>query len=81
MSTNNKELKERFVKWLRGETTFALGVPDDSSIADWWLDEIASEKQRLVEDIKKHGAKWQTMISGERYIKLDDAITLIQHHE
>lgn len=35
--TYEEKLREEFNKWHAAETTFALGVPSDASIADWWL--------------------------------------------
>ena len=51
-----EEIREEFQKWLSAETTFAYGIPDDRTIADYWLrirrEAIAEEKRRIKKIIK-----------------------------
>lgn len=47
---HEQRLREEFTKWHSSETTFALGVPSDMSIADWWLQKIAELHKSWVEE-------------------------------
>ena len=47
-----EEIREEFQKWLSAETTFAYGIPDDRTIADYWLrirrEAIAEEREKFI---------------------------------
>lgn len=45
-----KELRNEFTEWHSGETTFAYGVPNDKTIADWWIEKIHQELQKARHD-------------------------------
>lgn len=87
---NQIAVKEKFIKWY-SEQTGVLGV---ETMANWWLAEIASEKQRLVEEIKKFECECTCGYNfkpGSGCLCFGDRdgfntakiriITLIQHHE
>lgn len=42
-----QEIVEEFIKWHSSETTFAYGVPDDRSIAEWWLEKFTTHSHNL----------------------------------
>jgi len=53
MSLTQKQkdtIREEFEKWHTSETTFALGVPDDWTIADWWLNKLDQAYQQGAKD-------------------------------
>jgi len=47
--------RDEFVSWMAAETTFAYGVPDSRTIADWWVEAALTEarKKWLEEEIEK----------------------------
>lgn len=49
---NIEELKTEFTKWHTAETTFAYGIPDDETIADWWLEKLHQQLQKAREQRK-----------------------------
>lgn len=47
---NIEELKTEFTKWHTAETTFAYGIPDDETIADWWIEKLHHQLQKVREE-------------------------------
>lgn len=50
---NTDKMREEFEKWHSIETTFALGVPDDRTISDWWLEKFTAYRTALIESQAK----------------------------
>lgn len=46
-----EKIKKDFVSWMRAETTFAYGVPDNSTIADWWVVALTEARKQWLEQI------------------------------
>lgn len=45
-----EEIANEFTKWHSAETTFAYGVPNDKTIADWWIEKLHQELQKARHD-------------------------------
>jgi hypothetical protein len=45
-----EEIKKEFIKWHSSETTFAYGVPDDKSIAEWWIEKTLTYGDQRAEE-------------------------------
>lgn len=93
MSTNNKELKEKELRQKFTDSFGAvtvLGRSRNEEIADWWLKEIASEKERLVEEIEnrmsgfsEEGEETDEFIKGRMWenAEICSIIRLMKHHD
>jgi len=41
-----EKIKKDFVSWMTTETTFTYGVPENRTIADWWVEVALTEARK-----------------------------------
>ncbi len=62
----NQDIREEFRKWMSSETTFALGMPDNISIADFFLSKFKQELEEIKGEIKTRKKNIKDM--GDGYV-------------